>query len=107
MFVYVDAALDGGVYRLGLFSMELVSQSAVPLEQPPNQQCAEARAYLSGLKFVLNVGVREAHLFGHNAVALVQFLWCKASVGRVYQQRLLKCFRYLWASCLGFTVYVH
>ena len=45
----------------------------------------------------------RAHLFGDN----VQFLRCKAGVGRVYQQRLLKSFRYLWASCLGFTVYCH
>ena len=107
LFVYVDAALDGGAYRLGLFSMELGSRSAVPLEQPPNQQCAEARAILWGLKFIFNVGIREAHLFGDNAAALVQFLRCKASVGGVYQQRLLKCFRYLWASCPGFTIYIH
>ena len=32
MFVYVDAALDGGVYRLGLFSLELGSLLAVPHE---------------------------------------------------------------------------
>ena len=107
MFVYVDAALHGGVYRLGLFSLELGSRSAVPLEQPPNQECAKARVVLWGLKFIFNVGVREAHLFGDNAAALVQFLRCKASVGRVHQQRLLKCFRYLWASCPGFTIYVH
>ena len=98
-FVYVDAALDGGVYKLGLFSMELGSRSAMPPEQPPNQQCAEARAVLWALKFILNVGIHAAHLFGDNAAALVQFLRCKASVGRVYLQRLLKCFRYLWASC--------
>ena len=104
VFVYVDAALDGGVHRLGLFSMELGSRSAVPLVQPPNQQCAEERVMLWGLKFVLNVGVREAHLFGDNAAALVQFLRCQASVGRVYQQCLLKCFRYLQASCPGFYV---
>ena len=36
VFVYVDAPLDGGVYKLGLFSMELGSRSAVHLEQPPN-----------------------------------------------------------------------
>ena len=107
MFVYVDAALDGGVYMLGLFAMDIGSRSAVPPEQPPNQQCAEAPAVLWGVKFILNVGVREAHLFGDNAAALVPFLQCKASVARVYQQRLLKCFRYLWASCPGFTVYVH
>ena len=65
------------------------------------------RAVLWGLKFILNVGIREAHLFGDNAAALVQFLRCKVSVGRVYQQRLLKCFRYLWASYPGFTVYIH
>ena len=82
-------------------------RSAVPLEQPPNQQCVEARAVLWGLKFILNVGVHEAHFFGDNAAALVQFLRCKASVGRVYQQHLLKCFTYLWASCPGFTIYVH
>ena len=79
----------------------------MPPEQPPIQPCAEARAVLLGLKFIFNVGIREAHLFGDNAAALVQFLRCKASVGRVYQQRLLKCFRYLWASCPGFTVYIH
>ena len=28
-------------------------------------------------------------------------------MGRVYQQRLLKTFRYLWVSCPGFTVYCH
>ena len=107
VFVYVDAALDGGVYRLGLFSLGLGSRSAVPSEQPQNQQCAEARALLWGLNFILNVGIREAHLFGDNAAALVQFLRCKAGVGRVYQQRLLKSFRCIWASCLGFTVYCH
>ena len=87
--------------------MELGSRSAVPPEQPPNKQCAEAPAVLWGLKFILNVGVCEAHLFGDNAAALVQLLRCKASVGRVYQQPLLKCFTYLWASCPGFTVYIH
>ena len=106
VFVYVDAALNRGVYRLGLFSMDLGSRSTVPPEQPPNQQCGEARAVLWGLKFILNLGIREAHLFGDNAAALVQFLRCKASVGRVYQQRVLKCFRYLWASYPGFTVYI-
>ena len=107
VFVYVDAALDVGVYRLGLFSLELGSRSAVPREQPPNQQCAQAQAFLWSLKFILNVGIREAHLFGDNAAALVRFLRCKAGVGRVYQHRLLKSFRYLWASCPGFTVYCH
>ena len=62
---------------------------------------------LWGLKFILNAGLREAHFFGDNAAALIQYLKCKAGVGRVYQQRLLKSFRYLWASCLGFTVYCH
>ena len=71
VFVYADAALDEGVYRLGLFSMQLGSRSAVPPEQPPNQQCVEARAVLWGLKLILNVGIREAHLFGDNAAALV------------------------------------
>ena len=107
VFVYVHAALDGGVYRLGFFSVDLGSRSGVLPEQPPNQQCPEARAVLCGLKFIPNVGVREAHLFGDNAVALVHFLRCTASVGRVYQQRLLQCFRYLWASYPGFTVYIH
>ena len=60
-----------------------------------------------GLKFIFNVGIREAHLFGDNATAPVQFLRCKAGVGRAYQQRLLKTFRYLWASCPSFTVYCH
>ena len=60
-----------------------------------------------GLKFILNVGIREAHFFGDNAAALIQFLRCKAGVGRVYRQRLLKSFRYQWASCPGFTVYCH
>ena len=55
VFVYVDAALDGGVYRLGLFSHDLGSRSAVPPEELPNQQCAEARALLWGLKFILSV----------------------------------------------------
>ena len=85
--------------------MELGSRSAVPPKQPRNQQCAEARAVR--WKFILKVGVHEAHLFGDNAAALVQFLGCKASVGCVYQQRLLKFFRYLWASCPRFTVYIH
>ena len=76
-FVYVVAALDGGLYRLGLFSMELGSRSAVPPKQPPNQLCAEARAVLWGLKFIVTVGICEAHLFGDNAAALVQFLRCK------------------------------
>ena len=63
---------------------------------------------LVGLKkFILNVGMREAHLFGDNAAVLVQFLRCQVSVGRVYHQRLLKSFMYLWASCPGFTVYCH
>ena len=105
--VYVDAALDAGEYRLGLFSMDVGSRSVVPAEQPPNQQCAEAAALLWGLKLILNVGVREAHLFGDNAAALVQFLRCKAKVGRKFQQSILKRFRYLWASCPGFTVYMH
>ena len=91
----------------GFFHWNYGSRSAVPLEQPPNQQCAEARALLWGLTFILNVGIREAHSFGDNAVALVQFRRCKASTGRVYQQRLLKSFRYLWASCPGFIVYCH
>ena len=60
-----------------------------------------------GLKFISNVGIREAHLFGDNAAALVQFLKCKTGIGRVHQQRLLRSFRYLWASCPGFTVYCH
>ena len=60
-----------------------------------------------GLKFIFNVGIREAHLFGDNAAALVMFLPHKACVSYVYQQRLLKCFRYLWVSCPGFTFYCH
>ena len=108
LYVYVDAALDGGgVYKWGLFSMDLSSRSAVTPEQPPNQQCAEARAVLWGSTFILNVGVREAHLLGGNAAALVQLLRCTTSVGRVYRQRLLKCFRCLWAACPGFTAYIH
>ena len=107
VFVYVDATLDGGVYRLGSFSLELGSRSAVPPEQPPNQQRAEAQALLWGLKFILNLGIREAHLFGDNAAALMQFMRCRAGVGRVYQQRVLNSFRYLWASCPLFTVYGH
>ena len=90
----------GGVYSLGLFSMDLGSRSAVPPEQPPNQQCTEARAVLWGLKFILNVGIRAAHLFGDNAAALVQFLRCKATVGRHTVQfvlpasvSMLVCFR--------------
>ena len=79
----------------------------MPSEQLPNQQCAEARALLWGLKLILNVGIREAHLFGDNAAALIQYLRCKAGVGRVYQQRLLKSFRYLWTSCPGLAVYCH
>ena len=56
----------------------------MPSEQPPNQLCAEARALLWGLKFIFNVGIWEAHLFGDNAAALIQYLRCKAGVGRVY-----------------------
>ena len=97
--IYVDAAMDAGKYRLGLFSMDVGSRSVVPAERPPNQQCAEAAALLWGLKLILNVRVREAHLFGDNAAALVQFLRCKAKVGRKFQQSVLKRFRYLWASC--------
>ena len=107
MFVYVDAALDGGVYQLALFSLELGSRSAVLHEPPQNQQCAEARPSLCCLKFIFNVGIREVHLFGDNAAALVQVLRCKAGVGRVYQQRLLKNFRYPWASWPGFTLCYH
>ena len=94
MFIYVSP--DGGVSLLGLFSLDLGSRSAVPREQPPNEQCAEARAFLWGVKFIFNVGIRKAHMFGDNAAALVKFLRCKAGVGRVYQQRLPKSFRYLW-----------
>ena len=64
-------------------------------------------AVLWGLKLILNVGIRGAHLFGDNAAALVQFLRCKASVGPVYQQRLLKCYMYVWVSCPSFMVYIH
>ena len=71
VFVYVDAALDGGVYCLRPFLLGLGSRSTVPSEQPPNQQCAEARALLWGLKFILNLGIRGAHLFGDNAAALM------------------------------------
>ena len=60
----------------------------------------------AGLRFILNVGIREAHLFGDNAAALVQFSRCKASVGRIYHQRVLKCFWYLWPSFPGFTIYI-
>ena len=87
--------------------MDLGSRSAVPPLQPLNKQCAEARAVLWGLKFILNVYIREAHLVGDNAAAPVHFLRCKASVGLVSKQRPLKCFRYLWASCPSFTVYIH
>ena len=59
------------------------------------------------MNFFLNVGIREAHLFGDNGAALVRFLRCKAGVGRVYQQRLLKSLRYLWASCPGSAVYCY
>ena len=54
----------------------------MPPKQLPNQQCAEARALLWGLKFILNAGIREAHLFGDNAAALVQFLRCKGGCGK-------------------------
>ena len=36
--------------------------------------------------------------------------WCSSlgvKVGRKFQQSVLKRFRYLWASCPGFTVYMH
>ena len=45
LLVYVDAALDGGVYRLGIFSLELGSRLTVPPEQPLNEQCAEAEQF--------------------------------------------------------------
>ena len=77
--------LRGGLYCLGLLPVVLGSRSTVPSEQPPSQQCAEAKALLWGLKFILNVGVREAHFFGDNAAALVQYLSCKAGMGRVYR----------------------
>ena len=67
--------------RWEFFSMELGSRSAVPHEQPPNQQCAEALAVLWGLKFILNVGIREAYLFGDNAVALLHFLRLQSKCG--------------------------
>ena len=70
VYAYVDAALESGVYRLGLFSLGLGSRSTVPSEQPPNQQCTEAKAPLWGIQFVLNVGYKEAHLFGDNEQAL-------------------------------------
>ena len=107
IFVYVDAARDGGVYHLGLFSLGLGSKSAVPPEQPLNQQCAEARVLSWGLKFILNRRSCEVNWFGDSAAALVQFLRSKASVGRVCHQRLLKTFRYIWAPCPRFTVYCH
>ena len=97
----------GGGAPLVAFFDRAGSKLTVPSEQPPNQQCAEAKALLWGLKFILILGVREAHLFGDNAAALVQYLGCKAGVGRVHQQRLLKSFRYMWASCPGFTAYCH
>ena len=65
------------------------------------------KALLWGIKFILNVGSKEAHLFGDNAAALIQYLRCKAGVGRRYRRWLLKSFRYPWASCPGFTVYCH
>ena len=83
---------------------------AICAVQSKCRACVQAcgpRAVLWGLKFILNVGIRGAHLFGDNAAALVQFLRCKASVGLVSKQRPLKCFRYLWASCPSFTVYIH
>ena len=91
--ICVHAAMDAGKYRLGLFSMDVGSRSVVPAEEPPNQQCAEAPALLWGLKLILNVGVRQAHLFGDNAAAVVQFLRCKAKVGRKFQRSVLKRFR--------------
>ena len=69
--------------------------------------CAEAKALLWGIKFILNVGFKEVQLFGENVAALIQYLRCKAWVGRRYQQWLLKSFRFLWTSCLGFIVYRH
>ena len=60
-----------------------------------------------GLKIFFHFGANVAHLFGHNAAALVKFLGCKASVGRVYKQPWLKSCRYLSASCPVFTVYCH
>ena len=64
----------GGLYTLGLFSMDLGLPSAVPPEQPPNQHCAEVCAVMWVLKFLFSVGIRKAHLFGDNAAALVRFL---------------------------------
>ena len=36
MFVYVEAALNAGVYRLGMFSLAPGSRSVILSEQPPN-----------------------------------------------------------------------
>ena len=56
LLVYLDVAKDGADYRLGLYSPELGSCSRVLSEAPPNQQCAEALAFLWGPKLVYNVG---------------------------------------------------
>ena len=50
VYVYVDAARDAGVYRLGLFSLALGSRSVIPSGQRLNQQCVEA--LLWGIKFI-------------------------------------------------------
>ena len=46
-------------------------------------------------------------MFGDNVAALIQYLGCKEGVGERYMQRLWNNYRYLWASCPGFTVYCH
>ena len=56
----------------------------------------EALPLLLGLKLVYNVGW-EVHLFGDNAAALMQFLRCRASTCKVFQQRLLRALLYLVA----------
>ena len=71
----------------------------------PNQKCVDAKALLWGVNFTFNIRFNEAHLFGDNAVALIQFFGCKVWVGPRYRQTWLKSFRYPWASCLGFSVY--
>ena len=50
---------------------------------------------------------KTVRLSGKAQRSLVQFLRCKAKVERKFQQSVLKRFPYLWASCPGFTVYMH
>ena len=77
----------------------------VPSEAPPNQQWAEALAFLWGLKMVYNVGWPRVQLFGDNAAAAMR---CPCERGRRYPPpSIRKSFVYLISKKKFVTVYVH